>query len=133
MTVALGSVLASVATSSPVAWTEGALVQLLLTTLQFISAWTATRFTGFRRMLTPQPTVLLRDGHLLTEALLRQRIDEHGLCAAVRSGGSDALESVALVVQERDGTLSVIARSALGSGSALKGAPFTTPQARIPG
>ncbi len=121
VTVALGSILASVALTESVAWTEGALALAVFTALQFISAWAATRLAWVRTILTSQPTLLLRDGQMLPDALLRERIDEDSLCAAVRSSGIGGLESVAAVVLETDGTLSIIPRADLGSGSALRG------------
>ncbi len=121
VTVALGSVLASVALSGSVSWTEGALALAVLAGLQFVSAWASTRSDAVRRALTSQPTVLLRDGHMLSEVMLAERIDEDSLCAAVRSSGFGGLESVAAVVLETDGKLSIISRAQVGSGSALRG------------
>lgn len=122
VTVALGSVLASVALSESVSWTEGALALAVLAGLQFASAWAATRFAAVRKALTSQPTVLLRDGRMLRDAMLAERVDEDSLCAAVRSTGYGGLESVAAVVLETDGKLSIISKAQLGSGSAMPGA-----------
>lgn len=119
VTVALGSILASVALTGSVSWSEGALALGVFTLLQFISATAATRITWARKALTSQPTVLLRDGQILHKALLRERIHHDSLCAAIRSAGLGGLESVAFVVLETDGTLSVIPQSGLGSGTAL--------------
>lgn len=119
VTVALGSVLASVSLSGSVSWTEGALALAVLAGLQFVSAWAATRFASVRKALTSQPTVLLRDGHLLHDAMMAERVDEDSLCAAVRSSGHGGLESVAAVVLETDGKLSIIPTAQLGSGSAM--------------
>ncbi len=121
VTVALGSILASVALTKSVSWSEGAMALAVLTLLQFISATAATRFAWARTALTSKPTVLLRDGQVLEHALLKERIHHDSLCAAVRSSGNGGLESVAFVVLETDGTLSVIPRSGLGAGTALAG------------
>lgn len=119
VTVALGSILASVALNESVAWSEGALALGMFTVLQFVSATASARFAWARTALTSQPTVVLRDGQMVSEALLRERIHPDSVCAAVRSSGIGGLESVAFVVLETDGTLSVIPDSALGSGTAL--------------
>lgn len=119
VTVALGSIMASVILSSTVAWTEGAAALTALAVLQFVAAWASTRVNWDRTALTSQPTVLLRDGQMNTAAMLRERIDEDSLCAAVRSSGTGDLGSLAAVVLETDGTLSVIPHTSLGCGSAM--------------
>ncbi len=119
VTVALGSIMASVILSSTVAWTEGAAALTTLAVLQFAAAWASTRVDWVRTALTSQPTVLLRDGQMNTVAMLRERIDEDSLCAAVRSSGNGDLRSLAAVILETDGTLSVIAHTSLGGGSAM--------------
>ncbi|MGB3762999.1 MAG: YetF domain-containing protein, partial [Ornithinimicrobium sp.] len=121
VTVALGSILASVALNESVAWSEGALALGVFTSLQFVSATASARFAWARTALTSQPTVVLRDGQMVSEALLRERIHPDSVCAAVRSSGVGGLESVAFVVLETDGTLSVVPDSAIGSGNALAG------------
>lgn len=121
VTVALGSILASVTSTGSVSWSEGALALAVFTLLQFISATAATNFTWIRRVLTSKPAVLLRDGQMMGDALSRERIHHDSVCAAVRSSGIGSLESVSLVVLETDGTLSVIPCSGLGMGTALAG------------
>ena len=119
VTVALGSVMASLILSSTVAWTEGAAALAALAALQFVAAWASTRVNWVRTALTSQPTVLLRDGEMDTGAMLRERIDEDSLCAAVRSSGNGSLEAIAAVVLETDGSLSVISNTRMGNGSAM--------------
>lgn len=120
VTVALGSTLATVELSNSVAWTEGALALALLAALQFVAAWLSMHAPWVRKIITSQPTVLLRDGHPVWAALKRERVSEQSLNAAVRGAGLGGLERVAAVVLETNGTLSVIGISALGSGSALQ-------------
>ncbi|GGK99600.1 DUF421 domain-containing protein [Planomonospora parontospora subsp. parontospora] len=129
VTVALGSTLATVVLSSDVALAEGGLALALLVALQFAAAWLATRSALVRRMIKSEPTVVLRDGRLLEDAMRRQRVTPEEVRQAVRSSGSGALEDVAAVVLETDGGFSVIPRQKLGSGSALTDlAGFTGPE-----
>jgi len=121
VTVALGSTLATVALSSSVAWSEGALALGLLAALQFVVAWSSVHVPWVRSAVTSAPTVLLRDGQPDLAALARQRITEESLRQAVRSAGIGGLERVSAVVLECNGTISVISTSQLGSGSALTG------------
>ncbi len=119
VTVALGSTVATVVLSSTVAWTEGALALGLLAALQFVVAWASVHLSWWRRAVTSTPTLLLRDGQPIHEALARQRISEASLRQTVRSAGIGGLELVAAVVLEPNGTLSVIATGQAGSGSAI--------------
>lgn len=119
ITVALGSTLATVVLSDTVAWLEGAVALALLVALQFVVAVMSVRISWVRRMLTSEPTVLLRDGRPVRDALLRERISYESLLAAVRAAGVGGLELVSAVVLETDGKLSVISARQLGSGSAM--------------
>jgi uncharacterized membrane protein YcaP (DUF421 family) len=119
VTVALGSTLATVLLSEDTSWAQGAVAFAVLAALQFLVAWTTTRLPSARRVVTAEPTVLLRDGQLQQRALREQRVSPHEVRQAVRASGVGDLGAVAAVVLETDGTLSVIPVSAVGDASAL--------------
>ena len=123
VTVALGSTLATVILSSTVAWSEGALALLLLAVLQLVVAWAVRKAPPLRHIVTAEPTLLLRDGQPLDDAMARQRITRQSLLQVVRSSGIGGLDQVAAVVLETNGRISVIGREQLGSGSALTDVP----------
>lgn len=119
VTVAVGSVLATVTLTQSIAFAEGALALALLAALQLVAAWAAVRVGWIRKALTSEPTLLVHDGHLLEEALTGERISEQGLRQAVRGAGFGGLDQIAAVVLETNGKLSVIGRSQIGDRSAL--------------
>ena len=121
ITVALGSTLATILLSADVSWSEGALALVLLAALQWAVAWWTSRRPGARSVVTAEPTLLLRDGRPLKEAMVAQRISIDELRQAVRSSGSGDLGSVAAVVLETDGSLSIVSAERAGNGSALEG------------
>jgi len=121
VSVALGSTLATILLSSDVSWAEGATALALLACLQFVVAWTTTHLPGGRSVITARPTLLLDDGRLLPDALREQRVTEGEIRQAVRATGSGDLGSIAAVVLESDGSLSVISASQAGDRSALDG------------
>lgn len=123
VTVAFGSTLATILLSADVSWAEGASALALLAVLQFAVAWTTTHLPGGRSVVNARPTVLLRDGHLVDEALREQRLTASEVRQAVRSAGVGDLALVAAVVLESDGTLSVIPSSRAGDCSALQDLP----------
>ena len=119
VTVALGSTLATILLSSDVAWAEGVAAFALLAGLQFVVAWTSSRWHPVRKAITSSPRVLLRDGRVDVDALRSARLTEAELHQAVRSTGAGDLGDIAAVVLETNGKLSVISRSRFGDGSAL--------------
>ncbi|MGY1771322.1 DUF421 domain-containing protein [Blastococcus sp. SYSU D00813] len=120
VSVAFGSTLATILLSSDVSWSEGAVALALLAALQFAVARTTTSLPGGRSVVTARPTLLLEDGVPRPEALRQQRITMSELRQAVRATGSGDLSSVAAVVLETDGSLSVVSAQQAGNRSALE-------------
>ncbi|MGY1707396.1 DUF421 domain-containing protein [Geodermatophilus sp. SYSU D00697] len=121
VTVALGSTLATILLSSDVSWAEGAVALLVLALLQSVVAWATVRRPGLRRVVTARPTLLLRDGRPVPTALRDERVTMDEIRQAVRASGSGDLSSIAAVVLESDGSLSVIPDSEAGNRSSLRG------------
>jgi uncharacterized membrane protein YcaP (DUF421 family) len=110
VTVALGSTLASILLSNTVSLAQGLLALALLIALQYVVAWSSVRSRWFRRLLKSEPTLLVRRGEILDQALRRERISTDEVLAAIRAYGVQSLGSVEAVVLETDGSFSVIPR-----------------------
>ncbi|QQM30860.1 DUF421 domain-containing protein [Martelella lutilitoris] len=108
VTVALGSVLATVMLSRSVPLAEGVTALALLIVLQFAITWMSVRFPVVDRLVKSEPALVLSDGKFLKRAMLRQRLTEDEVRAAVRASGEDDLDAIAAVILETDGSLSVI-------------------------
>jgi uncharacterized membrane protein YcaP (DUF421 family) len=108
VTVALGSTLATVLLSKDVALAEGVLAFALLILLQYVVAWGSVHSAGVRRIVKSEPRLLFHRGRMLEAAMRRERVVADEIIAAIRSSGSPEIESVAAVVLETDGSLSVI-------------------------
>ncbi|WP_104182126.1 YetF domain-containing protein [Arthrobacter sp. B0490] len=121
ITVALGSTLATILLGSDVAYAEGLTALVLLAGLQFIVAGVSARRPGARNTITAKPAALVVDGRLQHEELRRNRLTESEVLQAVRSTGTGDLSSVAAVVLETNGKLSVVPTKTLGGGSAMSG------------
>ncbi len=120
VTIALGSILASVTLSKTVPLIEGISAFLLLIALQFIITKLSVRFDFIKNIIKAKPTLLLDKGEYLPDTLRRQRVDESEVRAAVRAAGFAAIEEIEAVVLETDGTFSVVKKSADDSRSALQ-------------
>lgn len=111
VTIAIGSTLASIVTTRSLSLVEGVAALALLVGMQFLVTATSVRWKGFHRAVTSEPTLLLRDGEPLLEAMKRERITEDELQAAVRQAGGRALREADAVILETDGSLTGILRA----------------------
>lgn len=121
VTVALGSLLATVVMGTEVALAQGALAFLLLIGLQFAVTWSSVRVRWLRRMVTGDPVMLLYRGEFLPAALQQERVTEGEVRAAVRAARVDSLDLVHAVVLETDGSISVVLFGEAGDSSSLTG------------
>lgn len=62
----------------------------------------------FRRALESAPTVLIRDGKMVPDALRRENLTEDEVTMAIREHGVDDMKDVKLGVLEADGTVSIV-------------------------
>ena len=110
VTVAMGSVFASMLLSEGVALLEGAVAFALLCALQFAVAWGSVRSQRFAHLVRSQPVLLVKDGRPLEPALHSSRVTHDELHAVLRSQGTELKETGAVFL-ESDGTFSVMKRS----------------------
>lgn len=108
VTVALGSTLATVLLSKDVALAEGLTAFAVLIALQFAVTWGSVRWRAVADVARSEPSLLVRSGQLLPDAMRRERITEDEVRGALRAWGVLDLKEVAAVVLEPDGALSVI-------------------------
>jgi len=116
VTVALGSTLATIILSKDVPLVEGVAAMVLLVALQAGITWLSVRSPGFQDLVKSEPSLLFREGAFLSGTMRRQRITREEILAAIRSSGLPGPASVAAVVLETDGSMSVIPKAEAGSG-----------------
>lgn len=122
VTVALGSTLASLLLSKDVPLAEGLLGLGLLIALQWVVAWLAVRFAGWRKVIKSEPRLLAFRGELVESAMRAERMTPEEVHSALRASGIPSLADVAAVVLETDGSVSVIASTSKAPNlSALRG------------
>lgn len=119
VTVALGSILATVLLAKDVSLADGALAFALLIGLQYAVSWSSVRARWVRQLARGEPLMLLYCGEFLPAALRQARVTEDDVRTAVRSAGFDSLGKVHAVVLETDGSFSVVRPGAGGNGSSL--------------
>jgi uncharacterized membrane protein YcaP (DUF421 family) len=88
--------------------TGGILAAATLTLTNIAVGRFGDRIPFFRRLVASEPTLLLRDGKPIKEALDGERIDIKELQMAAREHGIDDLADVTAAVLEEDGSISII-------------------------
>jgi len=121
VTIALGSILASMAVSKSVPVAVGATAAGTLIVVQFVITWLSVRWRVFNRFVTGEPTLLLYRGELNEGALRNCRMSVMEVESAVRKSGGATLRDTFAVVMETDGSMSVIGEPASGEGLAVVG------------
>jgi uncharacterized membrane protein YcaP (DUF421 family) len=79
-----------------------------LFTLNYLVSILSARYNILGRELLGVPTLLVDNGHLVTENLRRERIDPDDVLMAMREHGVDGLTSVKHAILETDGTISIV-------------------------
>jgi uncharacterized membrane protein YcaP (DUF421 family) len=108
VTVAFGSVLATILLNKSVALLEGVAALALLAALQYVVAWSSARSRRFGRLVKSEPRLLMHDGQLLQGAMKEERISADEIDAALRSAGIASPGPGTAVILETSGDLSVI-------------------------
>lgn len=119
VTVAMGSVLASVLLNKSVPLVDGLVAFFLLISLQFAITWLAVRYKWVSQLVKAEPALLVYQGHYMHQVMRAERMTEGEILAGLRARGIASLEEVAAVILETDGTLNVLKNAPQGPGSAL--------------
>ncbi|MBH0116193.1 DUF421 domain-containing protein [Salinibacterium sp. NG253] len=119
VTVALGSIFATLLLNTDVSWSEGLAAFAVIAALQFVVAAVTARWPAARKVVTSSPILLLSDGEMRHDALKRSRLTESEVRQAIRGSGSGGVSDTKCVVLETNGKLSVISVDKYGDGSAL--------------
>ena len=108
VTIAFGSILATLMLSKDTSLIQGVLAIGLLVLFQFIITWISVRSDIFQGWIKAEPTLLLFQGEFQSNAMRHQRVCKGEILAALRTNGIAALEDAEAVILETDGSFSVI-------------------------
>lgn len=120
VTIAFGSVLASIMLTTDDKFGKGILSFALLVLFQYIITWISVRSSIIQKLIKSEPALLLYRGEIQREVMKKERIAEGEILAALRTSGVSAIEDADAVILETDGSFSVINNIDDSSGSALK-------------
>ena len=108
VTVALGSTVATILLSKEVALVEGLVALGLLVGLQYIVASASVRVPWVADLVKSEPTLVVRNGEMLRDAMRRERVASAEVEQAARMNGVARVEEVEAMILETDGSFSVV-------------------------
>lgn len=111
VTVAFGSTLATILLSRDVPLADGLLAFVMLAGLQYVVSKVSVHWPFFKQLVRSEPRLLVENGILREEAMLRERVTRSEVESAIRKSGIGRIEDVGAVVMETDGNFSVVART----------------------
>ncbi|WP_394018479.1 DUF421 domain-containing protein [Anaerococcus cruorum] len=111
ITIAIGSVFASVLTTKDVKLAQGTTAIIVLLGGQYIISRLAYKYDKFEEKIKSDPALLYYDNKFLYETMKVERVTEREILQAVRSSGVGSLEKVQAVILESQGSISVITKS----------------------
>lgn len=122
VTIALGSIMASVILTKNIPLAEGLFAIFLLIILQYIFTFLSVRYHKFRNLVTSEATLLFYEGTILHRVLKKQRITMDELNKAVRAKGLAGYTDIKAIVLEPTGDITIIEKGSNESDfRALKG------------
>ncbi len=119
VTIAFGSIIATILISKDVALVEGIAAFSLLILLQYGITSASVEYPWFARLIKAEPTLLLHNGEIRQAALKDMRVTESEVKAALRAAGLASYSEAYAVVLETDGSFSVIKTRVQGDNNAL--------------
>ncbi|PKV76114.1 DUF421 domain-containing protein [Pontibacter ramchanderi] len=120
VTVALGSVLATVSLNKDVTLADGAMSFGVLIFMQYLLTWLSVRYKAVKRLVTCQPALLLYKGEVLPDALQHARVTLEELHLRARKEGIGDLKEIDAMVLEATGEITVISKINTQSPRALQ-------------
>jgi uncharacterized membrane protein YcaP (DUF421 family) len=91
--------------------TGGAIIVATLLILNRAVAMLRNRWPAFDHLIEPPPTVVVRDGSIITPSLEKEGLSVEDVQMAIREHGVENLSDVREAVLENDGSISVVTRS----------------------
>lgn len=108
VTIAMGSIIASIILNKDVTVVEGLLASGVLILLQASITWLSVRIGWIEGAVKAQPTLLYANENFLRDNMRTQRVTRSEMLAAIRASGIGHLSFVDAVVLETDGSFSVV-------------------------
>ena len=108
ITIAMGSTFSSGLLNKQVALVDTVAALGLLIFMQFVLTKLSVKSKTIDSLVKAEPSILFLRGKFLRDIMLRERVTEEELLAAIREDGMSSLEQVEVIVLETNGKLSAV-------------------------
>lgn len=108
VTIALGSVLASVALNKNIPIADGITAFFVFIGIQFLFTWLSVRFKPFKSLITSKPSLIFYKGNYQSKAMKKERITVEEINSAARKNGFSSLEKIDIIILETTGDIAII-------------------------
>lgn len=121
VTVAVGSILATIILDKKVVLLQGLTAALVLILLQVLAAWLAIKSDTLKKIIKAEPELLFYKGHYCEKVLKQKRILKEEILHSARSNGINSLDKVEAAILEPDGSISFVENVENSKHSTLNG------------
>jgi uncharacterized membrane protein YcaP (DUF421 family) len=98
VTIALGSVLASVILNQNIPLADGVIAFLLLIGFQLLLTWLSVRVKTVKTLITSKPSLIFYKGNFLHEAMKKERITIEELYSAAHRKGISTIDGIDMII-----------------------------------
>lgn len=100
VTIALGSILASVALNQDIPLANGVTAILLFIGFQFLFTWLSVRVKAVKTLITSMPSLIFYKGTFLNQVMKKERITVEEMYSAARQKGISTLDGIEMIILE---------------------------------
>lgn len=111
VTIALGSVLASVALYKNIPLADGVTAFIVFIGFQFLFSWLSVRVKAFKKLITSRPSLIFYKGNFEYPSMKKERITVEEVYSAVRQSGYSSLDGIDIIILETTGDMSIIEKT----------------------
>ena len=108
VTIAFGSILATVVLNHNIPLANAVTAILLLIGFQFALTWLSVRVKSVKTLITSKPTLIFYQGEFLHHAMKKERITVQEIHSAARQYGLSTLDNIDMIIFETTGELAII-------------------------
>lgn len=108
VTIALGSVLASVALNQKMPFADGVTAMMSFIGIQFLFTWLSVRVKAVKAIIASKPSLIYYKGSFLHQRMKKERITIEEIHSAARQNGFSTLEDIDMIILETTGDIAII-------------------------
>lgn len=120
VTIALGSILASVALNKDIPLANGVIAFFSFIGCQFLFTWLSVRVDLVRSLITSNPSLIFYKGEFIYPTMKKERITVEEIRSAARQKGLSTLEGIGMIILEATGDIAIVERVSNGNTTILE-------------